>query len=535
MPSPTAQLGEAEEQAADREEAHRAPVAAGRPATELRREPDHDACEGGTRERSRAAACIRPSQPPSRCNGTDLLQGCGFRARPAGGDEWAACEALYDRARESQLSGGGGRARRADAVPAPPPRALGTRASRSRFAPSASTSGRSTAGRARDDRGDQGRAAALPPAGERRRRRAPGPRSARSAGRSSGPGRSRPATSASTSRCVQYLLSRDGAYHGALDGYVGRETEAAVRRYQRRASLASTGWSGPSPLSALERAPAAPPEPSPATEMYVVQPGDSLTAIASRYGLTLTRLATINRLDPGRVLLVGTHLAIPAKLVERTRSPRARSTCASGSTAGPRASASPSRSSARSRGWSRATSPASSPRSAPVGCSSCCRRPGPSWRTCSPARPIPPTLDGDIEVGVLVLRHLLDQFGGDERLALAGWYQGEAAVKKYGHLQGDEAVRRRRARARSADVTTTHVTTMRSMELLDRPRRVDGRGPDAARRASRPARDLQPEGLRAADEALPRRLPLLHVRPPAAPRRARVHVDRRGARGRPRW
>ena len=48
------------------------------------------------------------------------------------------------------------------------------------------------------------------------------------------------------------------------------------------------------------------------------------------------------------------------------------------------------------------------------------------------ARPIPSTLDGDIEAGVLVLRHLLDQFGGDERLALAAWYQGEAAVKKYG-------------------------------------------------------------------------------------------------------
>ena len=33
---------------------------------------------------------------------------------------------------------------------------------------------------------------------------------------------------------------------------------------------------------------------------------------------------------------------------------------------------------------------------------------------------------------MLFLRHLLDQFGGDERLALAAWYQGEAAVRKYG-------------------------------------------------------------------------------------------------------
>jgi hypothetical protein len=46
--------------------------------------------------------------------------------------------------------------------------------------------------------------------------------------------------------------------------------------------------------------------------------------------------------------------------------------------------------------------------------------------------PLPHTLDGDIVVGVLLLRHLLQQFGGDENLALAGWYQGERAVRTIG-------------------------------------------------------------------------------------------------------
>jgi soluble lytic murein transglycosylase-like protein len=46
--------------------------------------------------------------------------------------------------------------------------------------------------------------------------------------------------------------------------------------------------------------------------------------------------------------------------------------------------------------------------------------------------PIPHTVDGDIEVGVLYIRHLLQVFGGNEHLALAGWYQGELAVQKYG-------------------------------------------------------------------------------------------------------
>jgi soluble lytic murein transglycosylase-like protein len=47
-------------------------------------------------------------------------------------------------------------------------------------------------------------------------------------------------------------------------------------------------------------------------------------------------------------------------------------------------------------------------------------------------RTIPHTVDGDIEVGILYLRHLLQAFHGDERLALAGWYQGERAVRAAG-------------------------------------------------------------------------------------------------------
>ena len=47
-------------------------------------------------------------------------------------------------------------------------------------------------------------------------------------------------------------------------------------------------------------------------------------------------------------------------------------------------------------------------------------------------RRIPHTVDGDIEVGILYLRHLLQVFHGDEHLALAGWYQGEKAVRENG-------------------------------------------------------------------------------------------------------
>jgi soluble lytic murein transglycosylase-like protein len=45
---------------------------------------------------------------------------------------------------------------------------------------------------------------------------------------------------------------------------------------------------------------------------------------------------------------------------------------------------------------------------------------------------LPKSLDGDIETGVLYLRHLLGNFRGSERLALAAWYQGEKAVREQG-------------------------------------------------------------------------------------------------------
>jgi soluble lytic murein transglycosylase-like protein len=40
--------------------------------------------------------------------------------------------------------------------------------------------------------------------------------------------------------------------------------------------------------------------------------------------------------------------------------------------------------------------------------------------------------NGNVRAGVAYLSHLLHDFHGDERLALAGWYQGERAVRKHG-------------------------------------------------------------------------------------------------------
>jgi N-acetylmuramoyl-L-alanine amidase len=44
--------------------------------------------------------------------------------------------------------------------------------------------------------------------------------------------------------------------------------------------------------------------------------------------------------------------------------------------------------------------------------------------------------DGNVRVGIAYLHHLLNVFNGDERLALAAYYQGALAVKQSGFLPG---------------------------------------------------------------------------------------------------
>ena len=44
----------------------------------------------------------------------------------------------------------------------------------------------------------------------------------------------------------------------------------------------------------------------------------------------------------------------------------------------------------------------------------------------------PSTYDGNVRAGVRYLRWQLDEFGGNVRLALAGWYQGARAVRAVG-------------------------------------------------------------------------------------------------------
>jgi peptidoglycan hydrolase-like protein with peptidoglycan-binding domain len=237
---------------------------------------------------------------------------------------------------------------------------------------------------------------------------------------------------------LQYLLARAGYYHGPLDGYTGPRLEAAIRAYQQHAKLSADGIAGRATLTRLVaglRIHRPPPHGT-----YVVQSGDTLTAIAGTYGMTVAHLARANKLDPARALEIGTKLTVPA----------APASAASTPTGGePSLAATPDAVRSQLDLWAqRLGVPVALVRA--LAWMESGYQPGvvssvgaqgvlqvmPSTRSFVEevlvGHPLPQTLGGDIEVGVLYLKHLLDQFDGDTPLALGAWYQGERAVKQFG-------------------------------------------------------------------------------------------------------
>jgi LysM repeat protein len=237
---------------------------------------------------------------------------------------------------------------------------------------------------------------------------------------------------------VEYLLLRRGEYHGALDGYLGPEVQAAVKRFQRRLHLPVDGVVGPRTRAALVLATGVPVRSSPAAAAkvetkYVVKPGDTLTAIAKKHRVTLAALARANHLDPRRVLLIGTHLAVPAAARSAPAALAAAPTAVRDRLDAWAEQEGVSTHLVRALAWME--SGFQPDVVSKVGARGVLQT-LPSTRqyveTTLLGHPVPQTLDGDIEVGVVYLRHLLQAFGGDQSLALAAWYQGEAAVRTAG-------------------------------------------------------------------------------------------------------
>lgn len=97
-----------------------------------------------------------------------------------------------------------------------------------------------------------------------------------------------------------FSLPRYGA-----DGDFGAETDTAVRNFQRVKRLEVDGICGPLTWAALDKAPGAD------YTTYTVVRGDTLSAIAKRYGTTVQAIAEANGIDKPNLIRVGQKLKIP--------------------------------------------------------------------------------------------------------------------------------------------------------------------------------------------------------------------------------
>ncbi|MFL5934382.1 MAG: peptidoglycan-binding protein [Gaiellaceae bacterium] len=176
---------------------------------------------------------------------------------------------------------------------------------------------------------------------------------------------------------LQYTLARRGALVPVY-GFFDRATERALRRYQRARRLAADGIAGPITISALGRGRpgvrAARPQPAPSASVRTL----------------LTNWAIAYRVDPNLVrALAWMESGFQQGLV---------------SSAGARGVLQVLPSTRRYVQWNL------------IG------------------RKIPNSTAGNIQIGVVYLRHLLRQFAWSRTRALAAWYQGPGSLQRHGQL-----------------------------------------------------------------------------------------------------
>jgi hypothetical protein len=227
---------------------------------------------------------------------------------------------------------------------------------------------------------------------------------------------------------LEFRLRRHGLAVREVDGRFTTATAQVLRRFQSAHGLAPDGIAGPHTYRALlGRAP---------TTWHVVEAGESFFSIAARYHVSPWRLARRNGTPLTSVIVPGQRLALPAGA--RLVAP---------ASTGPSATRDEVRAALDS--WSRVYGV--DPKLAralawmesgfqqdvvsSVGAIGVMQLLPETWwfvDTVLLGVKTPRDYQGNVRAGVRYLRWQLDQFGGDVRLALAGWYQGARAVRQHG-------------------------------------------------------------------------------------------------------
>jgi hypothetical protein len=227
---------------------------------------------------------------------------------------------------------------------------------------------------------------------------------------------------------LEFRLRRFGLAPSAVDGRFGPATAAALRRFQRRHGLVADGIAGVLTYRALAR--------RGPIRFHVVRPGESFFSIAALYRVSPWQLARENGIPLTRVIVPDQRLVLPAGA--RLRS----STAASGPASRDAVRAAIDRwarhygvdpALARALAWMESGFQQDVVSS--VGAIGVMQLLPETWEfvdTVLLGVGTPRNYDGNVRAGVRYLRWQLDQFGGNVRLALAGWYQGARAVREIG-------------------------------------------------------------------------------------------------------
>lgn len=228
---------------------------------------------------------------------------------------------------------------------------------------------------------------------------------------------------------LQFLLAKHGLPPQRLNSNFGPATEELVRTFQRKAGLPVDGIVGKVTRAALvsgKKGAAAKKTPK-ATKRHVVQPGETLTAIAARNGTSVRELASRNKLDPSGVLLIGATLVVPRgrTVARRTSVTASLDRWAAHYGVSPKL--------ARALAWQESGfQPNVRSSVGAVGVMQVIPATRSFVELFVIGQPVPRTTDGNIRVGVAYLDHLLGQFDGNVRRALGAYYQGPAAVREDG-------------------------------------------------------------------------------------------------------